>query len=134
MALNRIDTLFELYSIGRKFRSLVKHKNSDTMLIAGILRALVDQPLSISHLGTLVSMKPSAMSEKVGELVTLGFVEKRESDDERESLISISAKGKQEIERTIKRMQKNCDRVFHGITDEEMRTLVSLLNTITGNL
>ena len=134
MALNRTDTLFELYSVGRKFRSLVRHKNSDTLLTAAILRALVRRPLSVSHLGVMVSMKPSAMSEKVAELMAKGFVEKRQSDDEREESISVSAKGKQEVERTIIRMHQNCDRVFHGITDREMRTLVSLLNTITKNL
>src|SRR5258706_880059 len=97
----RVDTLFELYGIGRKFRSSIKHKNSDTMLKAAILRGLLEKPLSISHLGLLVSMKPSAMSEKVQELITLGWVKRKQGKDEREILISMTAKGEREVKRIM---------------------------------
>ncbi len=130
----RINTLFELYSIGRKFRSSTKHKNSDTMLKATILRGLTREPLSISHLGELVSMKPSAMSEKVQELIALGWVAKKQGKDERETLISITTKGQKEVARIMALMDARCAQIFTNVTDRQMQELVTILHKITKNI
>ncbi len=134
MALNRVDTLFELYSIGRKFKSLAKHQNHDTMLTAVILRCLARQPLSVSHLGTVVSMKPSAMSEKVQALLALGFIAKKHGSDEREFVVSITGKGVRELARIIKLMKSHIERKFSVVSDEEMLRLVATLKKITTTL
>lgn len=134
MALNRVDTLFELYSIGRKFRSLAKQKNHDTMLTAVILRGLVYQSLSVSHLGVRVSMKPSAMSEKVQMLIASGLVAKKHGTDERELVVSITAKGTKELGRIVRGMKSHIERKFGSVTDEEMITLVTILKKITASL
>jgi len=134
MALNRTDILFELYSIGRKFRSLAKEKNSDTMLTAVILRALKREAMSVSHLGVLVSMKPSAMSEKVQALLGSGLVRREQSVDERELVIAITAKGRHKLTFVLKQIQSHVGRKFGSISDEEMTALVAILKKITETL
>jgi DNA-binding MarR family transcriptional regulator len=71
------------------------------------------------------------MSEKVHELETLGFVERKVSTDERESLVSMTPRGEAEVMCILTPMKEKCERVFHNLTDAQMQTLVSYLNMIT---
>lgn len=127
----RIEFLFTLYYIGRKVRGHYKDKNADIMLTATILHILGQEPCSLSKLSEKVYSKMSSLSEKITLLVAEGLVEKKGTEtDERETIISITPKGKKYSQMIFEKMKIHCKEFTKHMTDKDVTQATDLMQKL----
>lgn len=127
----RIEFLFTLYYIGRKVRGHYKNKNADIMLTATILHILAHEAYTLSKLSEKVYSKMSSLSEKITLMVAEGLVEKRGTEtDERETIISITPKGKKYSEEIFEKMKVHCREFTKHMSDKDVAQATDLMQKL----
>lgn len=125
---SRVDFLFTLYFIGRKVKGHYKQANKDHMLTAAILHLLQKQSYTLSELSKILYSKLSSLSEKISELEHEELIVKSNKEgDDREQCISLSGKGKKQVEKTLGVMKLHCMEFTKGVTNEELKHINPLL-------
>lgn len=127
---NRVELLLELYSKGRKIRSLSKEGNHDQVLKIFILSRLNKRTMNISQLSEEIYSKLSTVSETIELLHKEGLIEKECCDDKREQTIKLTHKGTQYLNETLSEMQKHCTGIFSELDDKEINILLETIRKI----
>jgi len=127
----RIEFLFTLYFIGRKVRAYYKNKNADIMLTATILHILGQEACTLSKLSEKVYSKMSSLSEKITLMVAEGLVEKKTTEaDERETIITITSKGKKYSEMIFAKMKVHCMEFTKHMSDKDVSQATDLMQKL----
>lgn len=128
-----IELFLRIYLIARRIKALVKVQNSDRLNDVAVLIILRDKQVSVSELAVMLSIKPSAMSEKVKRLEVLGLVRRIKSADGREKVVEITAKGREEWQEVVMEIYDKCrgGECEVKIKQAEVRTALNILNRIS---
>ncbi len=127
----RLELIFSMYLLGRKFKSRVKRHNSDQMLEMVILKTIKSNPSTLTYLAAQSAIQLSAMSEKISVLEHTGLLKRIETDDGRETLVQITKSGTKHLTLLLTTMQTVCTNIFKNLTDQDITTWQKLLNKIT---
>lgn len=135
--LNKDDDCIE-YHLGRLIR--VMGKKSRHFLEQGntrlfILTLLNDKgSLSQKQLMEYLDMKSSSLSELISKMADEGDIVKQSNpDDKRVTLISISAQGKELLEKKQQETKENMIKAFACLSEQEKQTLQTLLSKLMDN-
>jgi len=130
MDTKKIDTIFQFYRLGRKIKSSVKEHNHDKMLQGATLHFLESNTASVGEIADFLSIKMSAVSEKLVQLEQLGLIKKTLGGDSRKRKISLTPKGKKTITKIKGTMKTCCMNALDILTKKEMSDLQKILEKI----
>lgn len=122
--------VFELYLIGRRLVYSSRIKNMDQLLKIVILLILVKQSMSVSELANKISIKLSAVSEKINALEKEGLLFKTKVNDSRVRVLNITDKGKDVINSFYNKLPINELEKKVTLSKYETTLLMSLLTKI----
>jgi len=127
----RVEFLYTLYFIGRKVKGHYRKKNADIMLTATILHILGKEEQTLSKLSEKVYSKISSLSEKVSEMETDGLVKKMHTgDDERETTILITEKGKKYSAMIFEKMRTHCLEFTKHMSEKDVVDATNLMQKL----
>ena len=130
MDTKKIDTIFQFYRLGRKIKSSVKEHNNDKMLQGATLHYLENNTASVGEIADFLSIKMSAVSEKLMQLEQLGLIKKTLGGDSRKRKISLTPKGKKNIAKIKTTMKTSCMKALDTLSKKEMNDLLDILKKI----
>jgi DNA-binding MarR family transcriptional regulator len=94
-----------------------------------------DGPQRSSALAASACVDPSTVSRQVGQLVSLGLVERRaDPDDGRASLLAATAEGEARYRAVHDRRDQAIGRLLAGWPEDDVRTLSTLLHRLNDDL
>lgn len=126
----RLELIFSMYLLGRKFKSRVKRHNSDQMLEMVILITIKSNPSTLTLLAAQSAIQLSAMSEKISVLEHTGLVKRIQTDDGRETLVQITKSGTKHLTVLLTTMKTVCTNIFKNLTDQDITTWQTLIHKI----
>lgn len=98
---------------------------------AGLLLTLTEGPRRITDLAETEALAQPTVSQLVDRLERRGLVARRRStEDGRVVLVSVSAKGRTQLERTRAQARELMRQAVHGLTDDELADLVVASRTL----
>lgn len=126
-----IELFLQIYLLAEKIKSLVKVKNVNRFHDLVVLTLLLHRSATVTKLAEMLSVKPSAMSEKVHRLLKTNLVEITESTDAREKKIRISKKGKTYWQEIMSEICQHCAQNHpESLNKTEIHTVLEILQKI----
>ena len=127
------EIMLQLYIHGRKVKSIAKKHNADQMLRAAILMILEKNTYSVTELAKILSTGISAMSETIIDMEKKDFILRVKKNDARTNAVTISSKGRGEIQKIMKMVDEKIAKKMTVLNEEELETFLKLLKKISNN-
>ena len=127
------EALMGVWWSGLKLKKVARgffraHAVSDTQFNAMVVLNVAGRPLSQREMGDRLLVDKSDLTGLVDRMEKAGLVERRAAaDDRRRHAVSLTAKGKAELERSEPDYVALVTRVMSRFTDEEVATLTNLM-------
>lgn len=123
--------LFQLYLFGRMIRKQTTGEHGGRILEATVLWLCQKQQRTITQLSALLGISISTTSETVNAIVSKGLLSERVNQaDKRQSLLTITVKGKRYLEDIVARMDQLCSPLVDSLSPEEKSILTLLLGKL----
>jgi len=142
MDINQKNFLYTITKIRQKLFAflegeLLKNKIQDLAPSYGDILYIIDihGPLTLQEIARFASKDKSTVSSVIRKLEESGYVTKvKEKDDARFVRIALTAKAKK-IKTILMRISSNMnERIFNGLSQDEINNLFSILNKIYKNI
>lgn len=142
MDINQKNFLYTITKIRQKLFAflegeLLKNKIQDLAPSYGDILYIIDNhgPLTLQEIALHVSKDKSTVSSVIRKLEENGYVTKTKvKDDARFVKIALTAKAKRSKNVLLKISGNMNERIFKGLSDDEVNNLFSILNKIYNNL
>lgn len=126
----QFSLLFKLYRFGKRLAALAKLHNSDQLGKIIILRLAAEEPVSVSRVTDLLSIKVSAATTRILEMEKEGLLARVPDEDRRSHTVAATAKGRAKLAASKREFMKKYTGLSIGLTPEEAATLAHLIDKI----
>lgn len=126
-----VELFLVIYLIARWIASLVRDKTTDRLNELAILTLVLSQPRTVTQLAELLSIKPSAMSEKISQLMDKGWLRQQPGQDARTKCVVLTPSGQRYWQQTLSKVgQDFCQTAQPSLTEQEITTTLTVLQKL----
>lgn len=122
MSSSRVNLMFDLYILLKKMQHQTANLNHDLIFRNTIMYNLEDNPCTVDFLCKIYSCPADAINPILEDLEESGLVKNEEK------MYSLTYTGQKEIEERKKLTVKHGTEGIAGLTENEIKTLIKLIN------